>query len=65
MRALYVHSFTLCVALGEKEDRWSGAKRNNIARLYMGGSSEEKMSQKDGGQKAKEEELIRGAPKLL
>lgn len=31
----------------------------------MGGSSEEKMSQKDGGQKAKEEELIRGAPKLL
>lgn len=60
MSALYIRSFTLSLALGEKEeDRWSGAKRNHIARLYRGGSSEEKMSQKDGEQKAKEKEHIR------
>lgn len=33
-----------------------GKENNNITRLYMEGSSEEKMSWKDGEQKAKKED---------
>lgn len=42
-----------------------GKECNNIARLYMEGSSEERKRQKDEDQKAKKEELIRDVSKLL
>lgn len=42
-----------------------GKEHNSIARLYMEGSREEKMSWKGEDQKAKKEELIRDVSKLL
>lgn len=42
-----------------------GKEYNNIARFYMEGSSQEKLSGKDGKQKAKKEELMRDVSKLF
>lgn len=65
MSVFYIHRFTLSIALGEKdEDRWSGAKRNNIARLYREGSRGEDEPE-DGEQTAKKEELVRVVSKLF
>lgn len=42
-----------------------GREQNNITRLSMEGSSEEKMSSEDGEQKAKTEEHVRDASKAV
>lgn len=42
-----------------------GKEHNNIARFYVEGSGEERMSWKDEDQKAKKEELVRRVSKLL
>lgn len=42
-----------------------GKEYNDIAGFYMEGSSEEKLSGKDGKQKAKKEELMRDVSKLF